>query len=397
MIVAYLVNQYPSVSHSFIRREIMALERAGMTVHRLSIRKSAHGYVDAADKAEAQKTGVLLDAPGALLRDTLVVALTRPVRFVGALRLALGSAWRTTAGLKHLAYLCEASAVARRCVAVKAQHLHAHFGTNPATVARLCHKLGGPPYSFTIHGPDEWDSPRDYQLADKTIDAKFVACISHFTAARLKRVLPIDQWGKAQVVRCGIDGSFLEEPQTRAWGPSDTLVFVGRLSAQKGVPLLIDAFAQLAKTHPRARLTLCGDGEMRGEVEKRIAELGLSDRVTITGWLDSAGVHEHLRSARALVMASFAEGLPVVIMEAMALTRPVITTSIAGVPELVKDGENGWLVPAGDVDALVRAMAVCLDADADTLLAMGRRGRDAVTYQHAIDRAVVPLKRALEA
>lgn len=388
--IAYLINRYPSVSHTFIRREIAALERAGFEVERITIRESDHGHVDPADDAEARRTTVLLSKPMQLARATLRIAITRPGRFVRALALALRSARRTSPGFKHLAYLVEACALVRLCESRQVSHIHAHFGTNPPAVARLCRRLGGPTYSFTIHGPDEWADPNGYELAAKTNEASFVACISHYTGAQLRRFAAPADWNKIAVVRCAIDGSFLADPSPVAEATKE-LVCVGRLCPAKAQLLLLDAFAEAMSRHPQARLTLCGDGEMRVDVERRIEEIGLSNAVHITGWIDSAEVHRRLVGARAMVLPSFAEGLPVVIMESLALSRPVLTTYVAGIPELVRDGENGWLVPAGDRESLVRALDVCLSAPSEEICRLGAIGREAVLAQHAADVAVVPL------
>jgi len=154
------------------------------------------------------------------------------------------------------------------------------------------------------------------------------------------------------------------------------------LSAHKGQLVLIDAMKQVVGAGIDARLVLVGDGEMRQRIEQRIREANLAERVTITGWADSAQVREHLRQCRAMVLPSFAEGLPVVIMEALAMARPVISTYIAGIPELVRDGACGWLVPAGDTRALARAMTDALTAPAAQLDAMGQCGRQRVRAAH---------------
>lgn len=156
---------------------------------------------------------------------------------------------------------------------------------------------------------------------------------------------------------------------------------VGRLCEQKGQLLLLEAARCLAAQSIAFELVLAGDGEMREQIEALIARHGLQQQVRITGWISSAQVREEILAARALVLPSFAEGLPVVIMEAMALRRPVLTTYVAGIPELVRPGENGWLFPAGAVDELATAMADCLAQPAEVLQRMGE-----VAYQRAVQR-----------
>ncbi|WP_242139339.1 glycosyltransferase [Sphingomonas sp. TREG-RG-20F-R18-01] len=380
MRIAYLVNKYPAVSHSFIRREIAAVEEAGSFVLRFSIRAAPGALPDAKDRAELDLTRVVLAngfAPLAL--DTVRVAAANPSRFLRAVRLVgRAIADDPKRGWKHFAYLAEACWLARRLDG--AQHVHAHFGTNPAAVARLVHHLTGLPYSFTVHGPDEFDSPRGLDLSGKIADAQQVMAISSYGRSQLMRWSSPADWHKISVVRCGVDQLFTEEPPQADRSPP-ILCAVARLSAQKGLPLLLEAAARLKAQGRTFRLVLVGDGEMRDEIEALIQRRGLSETVTITGFVDAGRVREILLTSRAMVLPSFAEGLPVVIMEALALRTPVIASAIAGTPELV-DSTCGWLIPAGSIDALVTAMEQALDATPGTLHAMGAIGRGRVLEQH---------------
>ena len=394
MRIAYLVNKYPAVSHSFIRREIAAVEEAGGFVVRFSIRAAPGALPDEQDRAELGLTRVVLGKGFApLVLDTVRVAAAGPSRFLRALAL-VGRAVVADpkGGWKHLAYLAEAAWLARRLDG--AQHLHAHFGTNPAAVARLVHHLTGLPYSFTVHGPDEFDAPRALDLAGKIADADAVMAISSYGRSQLMRWSDPRHWHKIAVVRCGVDQIFTEEPPT-ADRSAPVLCAVARLSAQKGLPLLLEAAAQLKARGRVFRLVLVGDGEMRDEVETLIATRGLVDTVTITGFVDAQRVRDVLLTARAMVLPSFAEGLPVVIMEALALRTPVIASAIAGTPELV-DRRCGWLIPAGSIESLVDAMDEALAATPEMLHAMGDVGRQRVLDQHDSTRNGAALARLLE-
>lgn len=388
MHVAYLTPQYPKVSHTFVRREIHELERRGHRILRLSIRRPEAEVVDAADRAERERTLVVLaQPPGRLAAAFARVALTRPGRLLRALALSLRQGLAGGAGLvRHLAYLVEATFVLERLRAEGVEHVHVHFGTNAASVARLLRRLGGPPYSITVHGPDELDAPAAHALGAKIEESAFTIAISDFTAAQLRRWVAPEQWSKLRVVRCTVDERFFEAAEP-VRDDAHGLVCVGRLSAQKGQLVLLDAFAELLRKRPDlegARLVLAGDGEMRAQVEGRIAALGLAERVAITGWIDEARVREELRRARCLVLPSFAEGLPVVLMEALAMARPVISTWVAGIPELVVPGESGWLVPPANPVALAEAMAAALDAPAEQLHRMARAGARRVRERHAV-------------
>ena len=388
MNIAYLVNTYPQPSHSFIRREIQALERRGIAVHRFAMRGVRGRLVDPGDLAEDDLTEHLLRAGAPrLLADTLVEIARAPGRAFAALRLAIATGRRAERGIAHhLVYFVEACHLAARCRALGIDHLHAHFGTNSASVAMLARVLGGPAYSFTVHGPEEFDAPAALSLGDKMRHAAFTVAISSFGRSQLCRWSDLDGWDRIKVVHCGVEPARFTAPAPLPAGPETRLVAIGRLVEQKGQLLLVEAMAFALRAHPALRLTLVGDGELRGPIETAIAARGLGGRVTITGWLDEARVRAELAAAHGLVMPSFAEGLPMVVMEAMAAGRPVIATAIAGVPELVLPGETGWLVPAGDPEALARAMVLLAETPREALAAMGAAGRTRALARHDVDR-----------
>ena len=390
--IAYLVNQYPKVSHSFIRREILALERLGVTVQRIALHGWDADVVDEEDARERSRTRyVLQQGVAGLLAPTLSALWRAPGRFFGALWLALRLGWRADRPLPyHLVYLAEACCMLPWLRASGARHLHAHFGTNSAEVAMLVHALGGPPYSFTVHGPEEFDKPEFLHLGEKVRRAAFVVAISSFGRSQLFRWVAHTHWPKVQVVHCGLDRAF------HAVAPTDPpavprLVCVGRLCEQKGQLLLVEAAHEVVRRGVPLELVLAGDGEMRGEVERLVTARGLGGHVRITGWLSGAQVRDEILAARALVLPSFAEGLPVVIMEAMALRRPVISTFVAGIPELVRAGESGWLFPAGDVLELASAMLDCLAASPVELARMARAAHERVLARHDIDTEAAKL------
>ncbi len=393
MRVGYLVNQYPKNSHSFVRREIQALERQGIEVERFSVRAAREQLRDDADLAEQSSTRVVLGAgPLRLLSSLLTQLASGPRRAISAARLAWRMGRRSERGLLiHAIYLAEASLLFRWLKRYGCAHLHAHFGTNPATVAMLCRELGGPPFSFTVHGPEEFDKPSLIGLGAKIERASFVAAICSYGKSQLYRLCDQSHWAKIHVVHCGVDAAFLKQPPTPI-PAAPRLVCVGRLCEQKGQLLLIDAAARLAAEGIQPEIVLVGDGEMRAEIELKIRERGLDDTVRITGWADERQVRDELSCARALVLPSFAEGLPVVIMEALAMGRPVISTYVAGIPELVVDGECGWLVPAGDVDALTAAMKRALLADPKELQRMGVAGRARVLAHFDVDGSARELR-----
>ena len=270
------------------------------------------------------------------------------------------------------------------CAAAEVRHVHAHFGTNSTTVALLCHALGGLTYSFTVHGPEEFDKVEAIALTEKIERAAFVVAISSFGRSQLYRWCRLKHWSKIHVVHCGVDDSFLGQPLTPV-PAAHRLVCVGRLCEQKGQLLLMEAAAKLVAEGLQFKLVLVGDGPLRSTIEAQIAQAGLRDTVEITGWASGAEVRQHILAARAMVLPSFAEGLPVVIMETLALGRPVVTTYVAGIPELVQPGASGWLVPAGSVEALVAAMRSVLQSPVEVLEKMGRLGAAQVAQNHTVE------------
>jgi len=387
MKIAYFINQYPKVSHSFIRREIVALERRGFSVCRIALRGWNGELVDPDDLTERDKTQyVLQDGILPLFVATLRMAFSSPLRLMGALCLALRmSRLNERSWAYHLIYLAEACRIAIWMKQFGAQHVHAHFGTNSTEVVMLAAAVGGPAYSFTVHGPEEFDKPQALHLKEKIERSAFVVAISSFGRSQLYRWANRSDWDKAKIIRCGLEKAF-HQVEVVKLPVAPRLVCVGRICEQKGQLLLIEAAAQLAQRGVEFELVLAGDGEMRGEVESLIARHGLVKQVRITGWLSSAQVRDELLQARALVLPSFAEGLPVVIMEAMALRRPVLATWVAGIPELIRDGEHGWLLPPSDVGALVAGMERCLQMPIEELEQIGANAHSLVLQMHDIDR-----------
>jgi colanic acid/amylovoran biosynthesis glycosyltransferase len=401
MAIAYLVNQHPRFSQSFIRREILALEAAGIPIQRFSIRSGDTDVVDPADQREAAITRVVLKGGiGGMVRLGLAVlrtAVSHPIGLWQGLMLAVESGKRSDRGLPvHLIYWAEACVLLHWFRAAQIHHVHVHFGTNSTLVAMLCRAMGGPSYSFTVHGPEEFDRMVGIALSEKIRRSAFVVGISSFGRSQLYRWCEAAQWPKIHIVHCGVDQQYLK-PANYPINAAPNLVCVGRLCEQKGQLLLVEAARELARSGLPFQLTLVGDGPLRAPLEQRIAEYGLTQQVIITGVATGAQVQQHLLNSRAFVLPSFGEGLPVAIMEALALQRPVISTYIAGIPELVRPGENGWLVPAGAVPELAAAMRAALTAPVAELEAMGRSGALAVAQHHDITQEAQKLARLFPA
>jgi colanic acid/amylovoran biosynthesis glycosyltransferase len=385
--LAYLASQYPKISHAFLRREILVLEKLGWEIFRLSIRGWDLELPDPEDASErARTTFVLREGALALGMEVVRQMLRSPPRFFSAAGLAIRMMRSSDRPfIWHLFYLAEACWIAPQLKRRGLAHMHAHFSANDAEVAMLASELAGITYSVTIHGQDEVDHARRRNLRVKIERAAFVVAVSSFIRAQIFRMLDPSQWDKIKVVRCGIDPAFAKLDQVV---PSETtrLVCVGRLSEEKGQLFLVKVIPALVKEGRKFELVLVGDGEHRGPIERLIAENNLGGYVTMTGWISGSRVKDEILRARALILPSFAEGLPVVLIEAMALGRPVLSTYIAGIPELVVDGKTGWLFPAGSEADMLGAIRACLDTPKETLKTMGELARQRALQRHNVTK-----------
>lgn len=397
MKISYLINQYPKVSHSFIRREILALERQGFVVQRIAQRGWQDTLVDSQDLSERDKTQYIVQQGMVkLLISGFQAMVASPSSFFSGLSLAFSMRKGSeTSLLYHLIYFLEACQMLPWLKAHQSQHIHAHFGTNSAEIAMLASQLSGIPYSFTVHGPEEFDKPMALGLNQKIKLAKFVAAISSFGRSQLFRWADFKDWTKIKEVHCGLEPDFYQQAPI-VTPQKNQMVCVGRICEQKGQLLLIEAVKLLKDKGHDFHLVLAGDGEMRQEVEALIHQYQLQSQVTITGWISSNQVRDCILESELLVLPSFAEGLPVVIMESMSLKRPVISTYVAGIPELVKPSENGWLCSAGDIHALVEVMQIALSTPKDKLKIMAEAAYSSVTKRHDINTEAEKLARYMK-
>ncbi len=392
----YLTGEYPRATDTFIQREVAALRAQGITVMTASIRRTGPEHLVGEEQiAEAAQTFHVLEAAKHPLR--LAAAKLRLLRHPGRFFRAFALAWRTAPGglrnwLWQMFYFAEAIMLADHMQRHGVRHLHNHIAKASCTVAMLASELSGIPYSFTLHGPDIFFAPDHWRLDEKIARARFVACISEFCRAQAMIFSDRALWDKLHIVHCGIDPARYD-PAPRQGPPH--LTFVGRLAAVKGVPVLLEALSFLKGELPRLRGTLIGDGPERARLEQDAADLGLRDVVDFAGYRSQSEVARALKVTDALVLPSFAEGVPVVLMEAMAAGRPVITTGVAGVSELVEHGKSGFLVPPGDAQRLAQAIRAVL-ADPDRRIEMGRTGRTRVVEDFDIGKEAAWLGRLFE-
>ena len=382
--IAYLTGQYPEVSLTFIQREVEALRDLGAEVLTCSVRRTPpEQHPGEAEKEAARTTFHILEQvknPLRLLAAQRYV-ITNPGRYFRALKLA----WALRpAGLKALAYqvifFLEATVLARHLEQEKVDHLHNHFVFGSATVAALASMLTGIPYSFTLHGPADLLRPYYWDLARKTAHARFVATISHYARSQLMFFSDPVDWEKLHIIHCGVSPEKYATPAGDPVPPKRAgevrALFVGRLAPVKGLRVLFQALAEVIPDLPDLHVVLVGDGPDRARLEEAAKPLG--DAVTFTGYLSQAEVAQAMQAADFFVLPSFAEGVPVVLMEALASARPVIATQVAGVGELVEDGKTGFLVPPGDAEALAGRIRA-LTSDSALRASMGASGLAVVT------------------
>ena len=390
--VAYLAAQYPRTSQSFIRREVQALRTLGMHVETFAIRAADPAdLLSSSDRGEAATTMAIRPTTLSQIARVHVKAAFRHPR---AYLATLARGWRAAPPIRRgrlyqCFYFAEAivlwDGMRRRAL----RHVHAHFANVACDVARLTVAFGTAAgrepwsWSFTMHGPTEFFAVERFGLVSKIEQASLVVCISEFCRSQLMVLVAPEHWGKLEVVHCGLDpAEFVPCPSSDRPDPFRVLC-VGRLVPEKGQAILIEAIAELCHRGLPIRLTVVGDGPSRQALEALATQRGLDGQVTFTGALGEEEVIARYQDSDALCVPSFAEGLPVVLMEAMALGLPVVTTRISGIAELVEDGTSGFVVPPGRIDLMADALSR-LATDPRHRLEMGRAGRAAVAAGYDI-------------
>jgi len=399
MIIAYITGQYARASDTFIRNEVIGLRRLGHQVHTFSIRRdpASKGLDAEVLQEQANTTYVLEQGVFSLLSALSWAAATRPRALLQAARLA----WDTRAeGLKaavmQFVYLIEAAYVARDLRRHQVQILHNHIAENSATVAMLAACIANVPFSMTVHGPGIFFHPHRWALGTKVAKSAFTAAITHFCRSQCMLFSDPQHWPRIHVVRCTTSLAFEARDPTPAKSAAGFL-FVGRLCAEKGLLVLIDALIMARTSGHDVRLSVIGDGPLKQQCQQRLQQAGCAEAVQWLGWRSSQDIIQALDACRALVLPSFAEGLPVAIMESFMMGRPVITTQIAGIPELVSHGVNGWLVAPGCVSSLAQALGDAWQMPDTQLTNMGTSARRAVMKAHHHETELKKLEQLLTA
>jgi glycosyltransferase involved in cell wall biosynthesis len=407
--IAYLVSRYPTLSMIFVLREVLALRELGFRIETASInppdRPSEKLTPDERDEAARTYCVKCHGVRGALAAH----CRTLFSNFGGYLR-GLAQAFRL-AGLDlprlymNLMYFTEALMIGQWMRRNGQHHLHVHLASQAASVGLFVHRVFRFGYSLTVHGPDEFYDAKGHYLAQKIEAADFVVCISSYTRSQLMNLSPYRHWKKFVVVRLGVDTALFSPGPRPAQHPAQQnpvqlnastdafeILCVGRLTPAKGQHLLIDAIDRLAKDGHRVLLRLIGNGP--DEVSLRNCAGRLTSPVTIVfeGAVNQDRIRGFYQTADVFCLPSFAEGLPVVLMEAMAMEIPCVSTHIAGIPELIGNEVDGLLTPASDLDALTEALARLI-ADSALRARLASSGRARILAQYDLASNVEKLSR----
>jgi colanic acid/amylovoran biosynthesis glycosyltransferase len=385
--IAYFCSAYPAISHTFILREVEALRRLGLQIATFSIRRTPAGQLLAeTDRAAAATTTAILPFRRRQLNAHLRLLLRSPGTYLSTLKGALRLAPPGLRGrLWQLFYFAESVVLWNECRKQGICHVHVHLANAAADIALLAARIGSAleparpwSWSFTMHGPTEFHDLRHFRLAEKVESASFVVCISDFARSQLMSVTDPKRWDRLHVVHVGIPVDQFTRAQDRnGSGHAPVVLYIGRLVPEKGQTILLEAVARLTGRGIDVQLQLAGDGALRPELERTAARLDIADRVSFLGAVGQEELRELYERAAVFCLPSFAEGVPVVLMEAMAMGLPVLTTRIAGIPELVEHERSGILVAPGRADELTDSLAGLLE-EPELRRNLGANGRRAV-------------------
>lgn len=400
MRIAYLTGEYPRATDTFIQREIANLRLMGAEVDTFSIRRTSDEHIVGEEqKIERDRTFYILPANIInLVVANLSLLFSSPKKYLATIKLAWSTSQPGLRGLFYqLFYFLEAAIVAHRIKQKRIEHLHNHIAEASGTVAMLAAKMGGFSYSFTLHGPYIFFKPYQWRLDEKIKQALFVCCISNYARSQGMIFAPTQKWNRMHIIHCGVDPALFDVVSHQQ--PGKRLLYVGRIAAAKGLPILLESLVILKKQHPEILLTVVGDGSDRKDLEAMTVDLGLNQNVDFVGYKSQTEVREYFQKTDVFVMSSFAEGIPVVLMEAMAAGVPVVATQIAGISELVEDKINGYLVPPGDSHLLTIRIEQLLK-DCELRAKFGTAGRAKVekefNIQHEAARLYQLMNSALQ-
>lgn len=398
MKLAYLVSEYPKRSHTFIRREIVELRKRGANINIFSIRKpNKSELLCEQDWDDYKDTWSILPVPiYNVLKIHLKLLIKEPNSYFSTLIAAFkhrNSGFKN--GLWSIFYFVEAILLSNQIQKQDIKHLHIHFANAGADIGYLAAKYTNCTWSITIHGSCDFDYPAGTLLGKKLESVSFANCASNFGRAQAFRVVDSKFWQKIFISRCGIELDALPELVTRQSNNKFRIICVGRISSEKGHIGLIEACAKVFKEFDNAELVLIGDGPDRANIEYSIKNNGISDKVTLLGNVSEAEVLSQLVDADLFALPSLMEGVPLVLMEAMAMSIPVVAPRLAGIPELVEDRVSGLLYTPADWDDMSSKILELIE-DKKMTSTLVKNGRKKVLDEFVINKSVEPLWTKLQ-
>jgi colanic acid/amylovoran biosynthesis glycosyltransferase len=386
--LGYVVSQYPATNHTFILREIRTLRRLGFDIDVVSIRPPDRP-LDTMSSEEAEEAAltysVLASGWPRILWINLTVLFKMPIAYLSALLYALRlTDWSLRKVPPYAAYFAEAVVAGNYLMRRGVRHAHTHFASTVTLLMTRVFPIG---FSATFHGPDEFNDVVGFHMAAKVEKARWIATISRFAASQTMKASLPRYWDKIHALQLGVDpGAFAPRQAVAKTRETFHVLCVGRLAAAKAQHILIQAIGRIVEQgHTGIKLTLVGAGPERELLEETVGSRNLRPYVEFTGACNHDHVIEFYSRTDVFAMASFAEGIPVVLMEAMAMEIPCVATWITGIPELIRAEVDGLLVPPADPDALAAAILRLMD-DPALGARLGKSARQKVLAEYNLTR-----------
>lgn len=362
MKLAYLLSEYPTLGHTYLLREVRQLRAMGWDIQTISVRRPGTRPLplSAEETEELNSTWYILGSSlPAHIASHVATFFARPLRYLRGLGEALRfGRFHPRQTARAMAYFAEAVSAGHRLHTAGITYVHSVYST---TVALILSRIFDVHLSMTLHGPAEFTDPEGFAISEKVRAAELVCSISYFGRSQIMLWSSPSDWHKLRVTPLGVDAAGWKTAEFRERPRPFELVSAGRLVEIKGYRLMLDMVADLQKSGRDVRLTLAGDGPDRSSLEELAQRLGIADRVVFAGWKNQDELRELYRRSDACVMSSFAEGVPVVLMEAMASGLPCVAPRINGIPELIRDGVDGLLFTASDGQELAAAVGTMMD------------------------------------
>lgn len=380
MKVAYLTNCFGSQSHTFIRREIVALRAIGVELCLLGVRRDNAASAAEAAALVAETSYLYPIRAKEVAAHNLSYLRRAPVRYlVGAVRALTREEFGLRRRAKMLYHYLVATKHAAALEEQQVTHIHAHFMNVSASIAMYASYHSKIPFSVTVHSAGTYKTPHILGVAQKLTEAQFLIMISHHNVAYFDAIAACRS--KCHVVRCGmqVEDFPLRPIESRRQDSPARLLAVGRFVEKKGFIYLVEAAALLRERGLHFELTLIGEGPLFEQVKRRREELGLTEQVVLAGRKETADVRAAMTLADVVIVPSVTsasgekEGLPVVIMEAMATGVPVVASDHSGIPEIVRPGETGFLTAERDVHGIAQAIVAILQSDTGDLVRAARQ------------------------